>query len=58
MMETDVESLCCKEEVPSEYFEDECVTLSSNFASVGLHAEVLKATLAGLSNLRGDPTEH
>ena len=41
-METDVESLCCKEE--------ERVTISA----VCLHQEVLKATLGGLNNLRGD----
>ena len=34
-METDIESLCCKEEVPTEYLlEKDCVALSSNFAAV------------------------
>ena len=54
VMETEIESICCKDEVPPDYFDEECVTLSSNFESVCLHPEVLKATLGGLNNLRGD----
>ena len=53
MMETEKESTCCKDEVHPDYVDEECLTLS-NFASVCLHHEVLKATLGGRYNLRGD----
>ena len=54
MMETEAESHCCTEEVPADYFDEECVTLNSDFASVCLHEEVLKATLGDLNNMRRD----
>jgi len=53
-METEMESICCKDEVPGEFFDEDCITLNNNFISVCLHREVLKATLGGLNNLRGD----
>ena len=53
-METENESICCKEQVPGDFFAEECVTLGANFAAVCLHREVLRATLSGLNNLRGD----
>ena len=53
-METETESICCKDEVAGEFFDEDCITLNNNFASVCLHREVLKATLGGLNNLRGD----
>ena len=54
-METEEESICCKQQVSGDFFaEDECVTLGANFAVVCLHGEVLRATLNGLNNLRGD----
>ena len=53
-IETEVESVCCKEDVPGELFDESCITLSENFASVCLHQEVLRATLASLNNLKGD----
>ena len=53
-METEKESICCKEQVPGDFFAEECVTLGANFAAVCLHREVLRATLSGLNNLRGD----
>lgn len=57
IMETDEESLCCREagEVPEEYFENElCITENENFRAVCIHGEVLKTTLRMLNNLRGD----
>ena len=50
-METEIESICCKHEVPPDYFDEVCVTLSSNIASVCLYHE---ATLGELNNLRGN----
>ena len=54
VMETETESICCKGEVTGEFFDEDCISLNNNFASVFLHREVLKATLGGLNNLRGD----
>ena len=53
-METETESIYCKDEVSGEFFDEECITQNNNFASVCLHREALKATLGGLNNLRGD----
>ena len=54
-IETVKESVCCKEEVPAHMFqEEECITVSEHFTAVCLHREVLRATLCGLNNLRGD----
>ena len=54
-METDAESVCCKDEVPANMFQEEqCITLSESFAAVRLHREVLRATVCGLKNLRRD----
>ena len=53
-MAIEAESRCCKDDVPCELFDETCICLNDNFAAVCLHPEVLKATLGGLNNLRGD----
>ena len=56
-METEEESKCCREtnEVPDAYFDgQQCIAESDRFSQVCLLEEVLKTTLYGLNNLRGD----
>ena len=56
-MDTEQESKCSQEgnEIPDEYFQGETyVTETESFAQVCLLREVLKTTLRGLNNLRGD----
>ena len=57
-MVSEEESVCCLEYMSEEFTNATCITLSNNFGSVCLHAEVLKATLGGLNSLRGDNTDH
>lgn len=58
VMETELESLCCQEEVPSDYFEGkQCITEKENLEIVCLHKEVLKTTLAALNYFQGNVIE-
>ena len=54
-MTTYEESLCCKGDVPRDYFgESACITEHEDFQNVCLNLAVLKTTLNMLNNLRGD----
>lgn len=59
VMNTHEESLCCKDEVPQEYFElKECIIENEDFKVVCLNEAVLKTTLNMLNNLRGNKIEY
>ena len=48
-MEAEEESLCCREEVPNDYFgENISITEHENFPTVCLHREVLRTTLVSI----------
>ena len=56
-MNTEEESKCCLDtnEIPEEYFKGkQCITETESFSHICLLEEVLKTTLYGLNNLRGD----
>ena len=54
-MTTYKESLCCKDDVPVDYFgESACIMEHEDFQNVCLNVAVLKTTLSMLNNLRGD----
>ena len=53
-MDTEEENKCCFE-IPEEYFKGkQCITETGSFSHICLLEEVLKTTLYGLNNLRGD----
>ena len=55
-METEEESICCRDEnLPERYYDDKvCITENNDFRTVCLHREVLKTVLSMLNNMRGD----
>lgn len=56
-MDTEVECKCCRDsdEVPDDYFGGkQCINETEHFKQVCLTREVLRATLNGLNNTRGD----
>ena len=53
-MDTNDESRCCKEDVRSDYFEEECIKMNANFKTVCLNSEVLRTILSALNNMIGD----
>ena len=54
-MTTFQESICCKEEVPIEYFSTHtCITEHEDFRTVCTNPAVLRTTLSALNHLRGD----
>ena len=54
-MTTYEESLCCKDDVPHDFFgETTCIVEHMDFQTVCLNVAVLKTTLNMLNNLRGN----